>query len=386
VLALERGVHNIEGRSAAQRMIEDAVQQAEQRAGDSADSAELRVATARRAAHRCTAGGEPAVSVATLRSTIEQVTREHGATSVELEALQLALASCLRAARDLSAASAARLAVYDIAAAREQPPSTQLMHRAMEAFDAAMGARQLERARELHRSVIDNAEAIPEPDLRQRLTAPARMAQICLLAQAGEFEAAVRVAGPLIADSDAVYAKVRRLTPRQGDLWTCLSQAQREHGQHEQALKTVATFIERCSTTPLSPVIALTCRGDALIERALIELDTGHIVEAQATMAERLAMSRDTAQHRTYALAHGRVLLASGQAALALEPLRRHHDEWAALQPRSPYTAEALYWLGRAHLAAGEPRGRSMVEQARVVLASSPVGSHRRLAADLPQR
>jgi tetratricopeptide (TPR) repeat protein len=183
-----------------------------------------------------------------------------------------------------------------------------------------------------------------------------------------------------------VYAKVRRLTPRQGELWICLSQAQRERGQYDQALKTLATFIERCRTTPLSPTLALTCQGDALIERALIELDTGRVADAQATIAERLAMSREMAQHRTYALAHGRVLLASGQAALALEPLRRHHDEWAALQPDSPYTAEALYWLGRAHLTVGEARGRSMIEQARVTLARSPVASHRRLAAELPPR
>lgn len=58
----------------------------------------------------------------------------------------------------------------------------------------------------------------------------------------------------------------------------------------------------------------------------------------------------------------------------------------ATLAPKSPYTAEALHWLGRAYVAAGEARGRAMVDQGRPVLAQSPVASHRRLAAELPRR
>jgi len=99
-----------------------------------------------------------------------------------------------------------------------------------------------------------------------------------------------------------------------------------------------------------------------------------------------MAMSPETADHPTYALAHGRVLLAEGRAAQAIEPLQRHHATWASLQPDSPYTAEALYWLGRAHQATGQARGRSMVEQARNRLASSPVWSHQRLAAEMAER
>jgi TolA-binding protein len=99
-----------------------------------------------------------------------------------------------------------------------------------------------------------------------------------------------------------------------------------------------------------------------------------------------MAMSPETADHPTYAFARGRVLLAAGQAAQAIDPLQRHQATWAALQPDSPYTAEALYWLGRAHQAAGDARGDSMVQKARGPLARSPVASHQRLAAVLPQR
>jgi tetratricopeptide (TPR) repeat protein len=260
------------------------------------------------------------------------------------------------------------------------------MRRAENAFDAAMQSRQLVLATRLLRSAAENAEAIPEPELRERLTIATRVGQVCLFAQLGESEAAERAAAPLIAYSDAVYAKLHRLTPRQGDLWTCLSQAQRQQGHFDQALKTLSTFIERCAATPLSSAIRLYCEGEALIERTLIEVDTGRLAEAQATLAERLAMSPETADHPTYALAHGRVLLASGRAAEAIEPLQRHYATWASLQPDSPYTAEALYWLGLAHQAAGEARGRSMVQQARGLLAGSPVQAHQRLAAEMPER
>ncbi len=121
-------------------------------------------------------------------------------------------------------------------------------------------------------------------------------------------------------------------------------------------MKTLGVFIERCATTPLAPALRLGCEGEALIERTLIELDTGRVADAQATLAARMAMSPVTAEHPTYALAHGRVLLAGGEAAKAIEPLQRHHATWAALQPDSPYTAEALYWLGRAHLSTGDAR------------------------------
>jgi tetratricopeptide (TPR) repeat protein len=384
--AFSRWRANTEGLPAARQLLDDAVRMARERGGDVAGSAELRAAEATLAAFRCQEGSDAAGSIAALRAATDQIRQAHGSASIELETQYLALGRCQRAVRDPLAALAADMAAYEVAAAREQPPSTQLMKRALDAFEAAMQARQLPLAVRLHEQVMANTAALPESALRERLTRVARTGQLCLLAEAGDYEAAMRVAAPLVADSDAVYAKVRRLTPRQGDLWTCLSRAHREQGRHDEALTTLATFIERCATTRLSPQIALSCRGDALIERALVELDTGRIADANATLAERLAMSPETAEHRTYALAHGRVLLASGQVAKSIDPLRRHHDEWAKLAPESPYTAVALYWLGRAHLAAGEARGRAMVDEARPVLAQSPVASHRRLAAELPQR
>jgi tRNA A-37 threonylcarbamoyl transferase component Bud32/tetratricopeptide (TPR) repeat protein len=381
VAVIENATNNIEGIAATRQLLESAVQQAKLRGPTVTDSAEFLVADARRAARQCEDRAQPAEAIALLRDTITRVRAAHGATSLQLERLHLALGRCEHVARDPRAFSSIE-AAYEIAAAREQPPSTNLMRRAQSAFDAAMQARQLIPATRFIRSALDNAEAIPEPELRERLTLFVRIGQLCLHAQSGDYAAAERTAGPLIAYSNAVYAKVRRLTPRQGALWTCLSQAQRQQGHFDQALKTLGVFIERCATTPLAPALRPGCEGEALIERTLIELDTGRVADAQATLAARMAMSPVKAEHPTYALAHGRVLLAGGEAAQAIEPLQRHHATWAVLQPDSPYTAEALYWLGRAHRRRTGAHGRAMMAQAREALANSPVRSHRLLGSE----
>lgn len=380
-VALANPTFNIEGRAAARRLVESSLRQAELRGDGITASVEYLMADAKRAALRCEDGVQQDESLAALRKAIAEVRTAHGATSVLLEDLLLSLGRCLRVAGDRTPTSPEADA-YEIAAARERPPSTNVMRRALSAFDSAMGARDFAAAGRFYQSAIENSEAIAEPALRERLTTTARMSRVCLLAQLGEAEAAEQTAVPLIAYSDAVYAKIARLTPRQGELWTCLSNAQRQQGRYVEALRTLQTFIERCRTTKLSPELVLLCEGEALIERALVELATGRITAAQATIEERLAMSRDMERHPTYALAYARVMLATGRAAEAMEPLRKNYTTWLSLQPDSPYTAEALYWYGRANDAVGEQRGRVMVTQASEALATSPIKSHQRLAAD----
>jgi serine/threonine-protein kinase len=377
VNALDNWVKNIEGRDAAQQLIEAAIRQALARGDGTTDSAEFRIAEALRAAGRCELADNPADAIGVLTHSIEQVRAAHGATSVQLEELYLALGRCQEAA-GIRVESLAAVTAYEIAAARERPPSTKLMRLAQFAFDASMRAHQLTAADRFIGSAMDNAQAIPEPELRQQLSAFPRIGQVCLLSWKGEAAAAERAAAPLIADADIVWQKVRRMTPYQGDLWTCQMQAQRQQGHFDQALQTVQSYIERLSATKVAHVqIGI---GEGLIERTLIELETGQPAAAKATMDERLAISRDMRKHPTFGLAYGRVLLANGQAAEAIEPLRGHHERWVALQPDSPYTAEAAYWLGRAYAAVGDPRGRPIVARARAVLVDSPVASHRRLA------
>ncbi len=227
---------------------------------------------------------------------------------------------------------------------------------------------------------MENAAAIEEEALRQRLTSFVRIMRICLLTQQGAAEAAEETAAPLVAEAHAVYAKLGRMTPKQGELWTCLSGAQRLQGRLADARRSLQTLIERGKEMQFSPELRRSVDAEILIEQALIELDSGEIAAAQATMDRRLAISREMGNHPMYPLAYGRVLLASGQAGAAGAPLRVHYEGWRALNPDNPHTAEALYWLGRAREAAGEASGRTMVAEALAALARSPVKAHRRLA------
>ncbi|MGH6624823.1 MAG: hypothetical protein ACREBN_12655, partial [Burkholderiaceae bacterium] len=381
VVAALRPRVNFEGRAPARQRIESSLSQARLRRDGTTTSAEYLIADAHRATLACEDGVQQTESLAALRKSIEEVRVAHGSTGILLEELMSLLARCLRAAGD-PAALGADVEAYEIAAAREKPPSTNVMNRARFAFDGAMKARDLSAAERFHRSAMENAEAIPEPALRGRFTALGRISEVCLLAWQGQAEAAEQAAAPLIAESDVVYAKIGRLTPRQGELWTCLSSALRQQQRYPEALRTLRTYVERVRATKLSPDLNVRAgEGEALIERALIELETDQIDAARATIEARRTMSADLGSHPTYALAYGRVLLATGRAAEAVEPLRKNYETWLSLQPESPYTAEALYWLGRANEAGGKPRGREMVAQAKATLANSPVEPHRRLAA-----
>ncbi len=75
-------------------------------------------------------------------------------------------------------------------------------------------------------------------------------------------------------------------------------------------------------------------------------------------MKSDLARSQRFADDANFALAYGRVLLATRRAAEATEVLRQHYGTWLSMHPSSPYAAEALYWFGRAYQAAGDKRGR----------------------------
>lgn len=373
-------VANVEGIDAARRMFESALAHARERDDRTTDSVEYLLAEAALAALGCADARRQAESLQALHGAIERARVAHDSTSVVLERLHALLGNCRREARRPSPATA-ESAAFEIAAARERPPSINLMTRASDAFDAAIAVRDYAAAERFNRIALQNAEAIPEPPLRERLTLRARYGRVCLLAGQGRAEAAEEAAAPLIAHSDAVYAKVGRLTPRQGELWLCLANAQRQQGHYERALRTLQTYIDRTRTTGLSPnVMRDLGEGAALIERALVELDAGQPAAAQASLEARRAMSSDMDGYPSYALAYGRTLVATGRAGEAIEPLRRFHEQVAALKPDSPYAAEALYWLGQAHAAAGDPRGRDLVAKAGATLAASPVASHRRLA------
>ena len=365
------------GAEAAGSVLAGALGQARVR-GDALDSPEYLTLAGDHARYRCHGGQVPA-GLGILWQLNDAVKSAHGSTSYLLESVYESVAECLSRAGDPTAFGW-MMDAYEIAAAREQPPSTNLMRRAAAAFNWAAGARDFEAAERLYLIAVDNARAFPEDAIRERATLGLRNGRVCQLTQRGDAEEAVRVAEPLIAYYDKAYAKFGRLTPDQGGIWICTADAMRQLGRYDEAIAISDTFAERCIA--LRRIVPTSdCAVRAYAMRALAQLDAGRVADAIDTMKEHLAGAPLPERDPRTTLTFSRVLLASGRSAEAAEVLRENYGRWLSMQPGSPYAAEALYWFGRAYLAVGDKRGRWMVEQARQQLVKSPVAPHRRLAA-----
>ncbi len=127
----------IEGRAVARQVIESALRASRARSDGAAASDEYLLAEGELAALRCEENILQDESVATLRRSVDAVRAAHGPTSVKLESLLLDLGRCVRAA-GLVAAKLPEIEAYEIAAARERSPSTNLMRRAYYAFERAL--------------------------------------------------------------------------------------------------------------------------------------------------------------------------------------------------------------------------------------------------------
>jgi hypothetical protein len=111
------------------------------------------------------------------------------------------------------------------------------------------------------------------------------------------------------------------------------------------------------------------------------QLDAGRLADARATLEARMKLAPQQEGDPRFPLVFARVMIATGRGAEAIDILRDNYGNWLSTQPGSPFTAEALFWFGRAYQAAGDRRGDWMVPQARQALARSPVSYHRALAA-----
>ncbi len=114
---------------------------------------------------------------------------------------------------------------------------------------------------------------------------------------------------------------------------------------------------------------------------ALAQLDLGAVDAAREAVEQRLEISKQVDGDPNFALALGRVLLATHRVDESIEVFKKLSSDWQSINPDSPYASEVLYWFGMAYAAGGNPRGRQIVQQARAALAKSPVPSHRVLAA-----
>lgn len=362
----------------ASRMLETALASARQRTDDVQSSPEYRDASSAYAERLCRSG-RATEGMPMLRDSVAAVRSAHGETSVQLERVLLELAECANAVND-PAGRSLPAEVFKIAAARERPPSTNLLRRAQSALDWALGMRDYESAEQYYQSAVENSGAIAEPALRDRLMGGVVANRVCLLAFRGDADEAEKLALPLVAAFDDEYSRLKRLTPFQPLLRACLSFAQRQNQRYAEAVQSAQTLVERCRAMKFKN--PQPCEARALVAQALAELDWGRSAEASATLEQRLKLPHDFGRDPNLSLAYGRALLASGRPREAIEPLREAHVGMLDLAPTSPYAAELAYWLGQAHLATGDAQqGRALVMQAKQTLATSRVKSHQRLAA-----
>lgn len=319
-------------------------------------------------------------AVADLWRLVDTARAAHGDSSVQLESLYAALAPCYE---DLDDPSGRWLlgAAFDTALAREQPPSTQLLQRADAALNEALEWKRYRVVRQYYEAALQNAQAIADVPLRERLVRRLAMTRVCVLAYGGEAQASEDHAAALTGSLDEDFARLQRLAPRENWLWLCRSHAQRQLGRYDDAVRSAQTYLDRCHATGLLPRV---CAVHGMVALALAQLDAGRPEEARVAMDARARTMPGGAIgiNPDSSMARGRIRLATGQPMESVEHFRLAYGYWlASAEPRGVWAAEAEYWLGRAYLAIDDSRGPWMVKEARSVLADSPLGHHRRLAA-----
>lgn len=371
VIASVPVVGSSSGPEEAIRLAGDALARARERGDQTVVSAEYALLESRQAALKCSLD-RYAEGLPVLQRQIAAARAAHGPASPLLEEMANAMAECDRGPQHVMQA-------YEIAAARERPPSTTLMRRAIDAYGAALGSRDFATAERYYQAALDNSVSVPDIALRTSLLRYLRAGRLCQLSQQGNADEAVRQAGPMKAEFDAEFARRGRLTPDQGTFWICYSDAQRLGGRHAEAIDAARTFVERCEATGFSALTGR-CRARGFGMQTLALLDAGRVAEARAALDRMHETGMDMRRDPRFWVAPGRVLLQEGRAIEALDSLRQAHDNWLRLQPESVYAAEALYWLGLAHLQAGDMRGKEMVERASETLTVSPAPLHRALA------
>lgn len=365
-------------REEADRLIEHALAAARSRSDDSVDSGAYRTLRIQQLANRCR-GREAAEALRALWVLAEEAGVAHGENSSQVEEALGSMPNCYLNLRDLSGDWVAG-ASYEVAARRENPPSPTLLRRAERSLYFAVDQRDYEAAQRFLEAAEANTAAIVDEDLRHRRMRRMYMLKMCVLAGSGRAQAALEFAAPLKAELDAEFAKVGRLTQWQAEFFRCLSFAQRQLGLLEAARQTAQIFIDRC-TAAGSPAHQR-CQAQLLLPRAEAEVDAGEFRAALSSLQERRKQPRGLGILPDHPLTEGRALLGLGRVEEALPILQFAYGAWlASAQPRGHYAAEAEYWLAVAYLANEDPRGRWMLAEARRTLASSPLQSHRDLAA-----
>ncbi len=370
-----------DGRPDALRLLEHVLGQARQRPDFNASSVEYLDALGSYAFWLC-ASGRSAEGLRISWDVAASVRESHGVASLQLEVPLVVIGSCLANIGDKSTVGFS-MDAYQVAAAREQPPTSNLMRRAEVAFVALVEERRLSEAQEFLDKAMKNAEAFADGPLRKKFIDRLQPRRIQLLAFLGETEQAESLAAPVVAAFEAVQPM--RMTPQEIPLWLGLSFAQRENGRFDEAINTAAKLEEFCREQKWAD-----CLVDGAVARALAELDLGQTGSALESVERALKVQQQFFEDPAAAdlgVAVGRIFLANGKTAEALEPLRQAYGFWLSHDSRSVWAAEAEYWFGLAHIANGDSkRGRWMVAEAQRTLGTSKLKSHRALASNSEAR
>ena len=137
-----------------------------------ADSAEYLTAKSSYGGFLCHAD-QQGEGVRTVWDVLARVQSSHGASSLQLELPLTAMTSCMRSFADPSTVDFA-LQAFEAAAAREQPPSSNLMRRAEFALYHALDFRQLDRAGYLVQRAIENGPVVSRRKAARTLCSPRR--------------------------------------------------------------------------------------------------------------------------------------------------------------------------------------------------------------------
>lgn len=374
-----RLIRTFEDPKQANQLIENTLIAADARDVDVVNSAEFRDLKIHGLAYACYSG-HAAETLQVLWKMSGEVRAAHGDSSPQIEQLLAAMDNCYLALSDPTG-NWIPGAALDVAAQRERPPSTALMQRAEASLIAAVDRYDFDdaAAERFYQSTEENAAAIIDADMRERFLRVARMHRVCVLTRHGDAAGAEAFAVSIKAELDAEFARIGRQTMQQLVFWRCLSTAQRRQGRFEDAKRTAQTSIDRCISDKLPNTTRCQARG--FLARAEAEVETGDYAAALQSLKERRKQPAGPGLYPDHPLVEGRALLGLGKISDSIESLRMAYGSWlTSRDPRGAYAAEAEYWLGRAYVAAGDPRGRQMVAESRRTLATSALEAHRRLA------
>ena len=251
-----------EGPAELQRFFESSLAHAAARPDGVSSSFEYFDASSSYGLSLCTTG-RSADGLSILRDSLAAIQTAHGPNSLPLESVLVALSRCFFNIGDPTGYRYIEDA-FEVAAARERPPSTNLLRRAESALYMMDRIPDFEAGERYYQHAIANSHAIPEPALREKIMTGVMMTRICLLASRGDDDGAEAVAAPLVAHYDAEFRQIGVITANQGDLWLCLSAAQRQNGRFAEAAETAQKMVDRCratnakfSSNPITAVIGV---------------------------------------------------------------------------------------------------------------------------------